>query len=443
MAIEITMPKLSDTMQEGTIVAWHVQVGDQVERGQIIAEVETDKASMEMEAFDAGVVTSLAVAEGETVPVGTLLATMGGDAEQPVEVVSAPEPGEVPLPEEEPYQDEPSLFDIPTMKPAAPATSQPVTPVVPVESAADDQPAASPAARKLAEQMGIDLQTVHGSGPGGRIVLADVERALPKEEPAPALVEETPPEPEESLEPEASPEPAVTEIPAVVATEEHHPGSGKSVKIRRLIARKMEKAWQTIPHFYVTMAVDMTDIIRFRKDLEVTINDFVVAATARALEEHPWVNATWNGEQGIELPHINIAMAVATDRGLYNPVIHNCEKLSLRQISNKAKELAEKANKQGQLKQEEMEGGTFTVTNMGMLGVESFGAIITPPQAAVLSVGTVKGEIVVDDQGEPAVAPVMRLTLAADHRVLDGADAAEFLGTIKSYLEAPIILVSD
>jgi pyruvate dehydrogenase E2 component (dihydrolipoamide acetyltransferase) len=191
------------------------------------------------------------------------------------------------------------------------------------------------------------------------------------------------------------------------------------------------------------MPVDMTDVIRFRRDLGVTINDFVLAATARALQEHPWVNATWNGEQGIELPDINIAMAVATDRGLYNPVIHNCEKLSLKQISVKAHELSEKAADQGRLKLKEMEGGTFSISNMGMHGVESFGAIITPPQAAVLSIGTVKGEIVVDEQGEPAVAPVMRMTLSADHRVLDGADAAEFLDTVKSYLEAPIMLVSD
>ena len=215
------------------------------------------------------------------------------------------------------------------------------------------------------------------------------------------------------------------------------------MKIRRLIARKMEEAWRTIPHFYVTMPVDMTDVIKFRKDLGVTINDFVLAATARALKEHPWVNASWNGEQGVELPDINISMAVATDRGLYYPVLHHCEKLTLKQISQNARALADKAANQGRLSPEEMEGGSFTITNMGMLGVESFCAIITPPQAAVLAVGTVKGEIVVDEQGEPAVATIMRLTLSADHRVLDGADAAEFLATVKSYLEAPIMLVAN
>ena len=219
-------------------------------------------------------------------------------------------------------------------------------------------------------------------------------------------------------------------------------GPGKSIKIRRLLARKMEEAWRTIPHFHVTMSVDMTDVIRFRQDLGMTINDFILASVARALKEHPWVNASWNGEQGVEIPSVGLAFAVATDCGLYYPVIAGCESLSLKQISATARQLAGKAHQCG-LSEEETGGGTFTVTNMGMLGVESFAAIITPPQAAVLSIGTVKGEIVVDEQGEPAVAPLMRMTLGADHRVLDGADAAEFLATIKSYLEAPVMLIAE
>jgi len=186
----------------------------------------------------------------------------------------------------------------------------------------------------------------------------------------------------------------------------------------------------------------MTDVIRFRKDLGFTINDFILAATSHALQEHPWVNSCWNGERGIEQEQVDLAMAVESERGLFYPVIRNCDSFTLRQLSQQAAGLADKAH-QGALAHEDMEDGTFTITNMGMLGVESFGALITPPQAAVLAVGTVKGEIVVDDQGEPAVAPIMRLTLSADHRILDGADAAGFLGTIKSYLEAPIVLVAD
>lgn len=216
-------------------------------------------------------------------------------------------------------------------------------------------------------------------------------------------------------------------------------GTVKSIKIRRLIAKKMEEAWKTIPHFHISVSVDMTDIIRLRQDQGVTINDFILAAVAQALKQHPWVNSCWNGEQGVEVESIGLSMAVATDCGLYYPVIKNCENLSLRQISKIARQLASRAH-QGVLTAEERSDGTFTVTNMGMLGVESFAAIITPPQAAVLAVGTVKGEVIVDEQGEPAVAPLMRMTLGADHRLLDGADAAEFLATIKSYLEAPVML---
>ncbi len=403
MTVEINMPKLSDTMKEGTLIEWFVAVGDSIERGQVIAEVETDKATMEMEAFDSGVIESLRVAAGQTVPVGTLLATLS-TASGTTSVAKDQTVGAV-------VKEQP----VPLKPPVAETPAFPV--VVPPPLGKSDRPVISPAARKLAGELGLDLKSIQGSGPRGRIVLADVERAGPEE----------------------MPETAYSRKISVAANS----SSGKSVKIRRLVARKMEEAWRTIPHFYVTMPVDMTDVIRFRKDLGVTINDFVLAATAKALQEHPWVNATWNGEQGVELADINIAMAVATDRGLYNPVLHNCEKLSLKQISAKARDLGEKAANKGRLQPQEMEGGTFTITNMGMLGVESFGAIITPPQAAVLSVGTVKGEIVVDEQGEPAVAPVMRLTLSADHRVLDGADAAEFLDTVKSYLEAPIMLVSE
>jgi len=279
----------------------------------------------------------------------------------------------------------------------------------------------SPAARKLADELGIDLSSLYGSGAQGRIVLADIERA------------------QSACSMDRRKQTAYQQKVSLPNLVER----GKLVKIRRLLALKMEKAWQTIPHVYVTISVDMTDVVRFRHDLGVTINDFILAATARALVEHPWVNATWNGEQGVELADINIAIAAATDRGLYYPVLHQCEKLSLRQISKKARELAEKTMLQAELPEQDCSGATFTITNMGMLGVESFNAIITPPQAAVLAVGTIKGEVVVDDQGDPAVAPIMRLTLSADHRVLDGVDVAEFLATIKCYLEAPIVLFQN
>ncbi len=215
----------------------------------------------------------------------------------------------------------------------------------------------------------------------------------------------------------------------------------KAVRIRRLIERKMVDSWQNVPHFFVTIAVDMTDIIRFRKDLGITINDFIMAATSAALKEHPWVNSHWVDGEAVEQTQINLAMAVATEGGLYYPVIKDIEQLSLKQLGRSAADLAEKAHL-GQLSDEDQEGGTFTISNMGMLGVESFSAIITPPQAAVLAVGTVKGEVVVDEHEELVVAPMVRVTLSSDHRVLDGADAAEFLDSLRSYLEAPVTLIA-
>ncbi len=217
------------------------------------------------------------------------------------------------------------------------------------------------------------------------------------------------------------------------------PAPGKSLKVRRLIARKMQESWRSVPHFFVTVAVDMTDVIGLRKSLGVTINDFILAAVVRSLREHPWVNSLWLDGEAVEQSAINLAMAVATECGLYYPVLADCGGLGLRELSRRAAELAAKAH-EGRLERKETTGGTFTVSNMGMLGVESFSAIITPPQAAVLAVGTIRGEVVVDDDGEPGIAPMLRLTLSADHRILDGADAAEFLGTLKIYLEAPITL---
>jgi pyruvate dehydrogenase E2 component (dihydrolipoamide acetyltransferase) len=226
-----------------------------------------------------------------------------------------------------------------------------------------------------------------------------------------------------------------------ISTAEAGARGKKNVRIRRLIELKMVDSWQNVPHFFVTIAVDMTDIIRFRKDLGITINDFILAAVSEALKEHPWVNSHWLDGEAVEQPQINLAMAVATEGGLYYPVIKNAERLSLKQIGKSAAGLAEKAHL-GQLSEEDQEGGTFTVSNMGMLGVESFSAIVTPPQAAVLAVGTVRGEVVVDEHEELVVAPMVRVTLSADHRILDGADAAEFLDSLRSYLEAPVTLIA-
>ncbi len=278
----------------------------------------------------------------------------------------------------------------------------------------------SPAAQKLAAELGIDPESLTGSGLQGTILLSDIKKR--------------------HFDSQLDSEDATAygrKISFSAASDR-----SQSIKIRQLLAKKMTQAWQSIPHFYVTISVDMTDVVGLHHDLGVTVNDFVLAATARALVEHPWVNASWDGERGVEHDEINIALATATDRGLFYPVVPRCETLGLLQLSGQAHALIEKAAVPGGLSEQDVANATFTVTDMGMYGVESLSAIITPPQAAVLSVGMIKGEVVVDNQGNPAVAPVMRLTLSADHRVLDGADAAEFLDTIKSYLEAPIMLLN-
>jgi len=278
---------------------------------------------------------------------------------------------------------------------------------------------ASPAARRLAADHGLALDHLVGSGPGGRILVADVERTLAEQR-------------------QSGRKKGADQLPRTDGGDGRN--SDKAVKIRRIMARKMTESWQTIPHFYVTYSVDMTDIIRFRKDLGLTINDFVLAGVVRSLREHPWVNSWWVDGEAVEQPKINIAIAIATDRGLYTPVVHDCAGMTVNDLSRMTRELGKRAHG-GKLKPEDLDGGTFTVSNMGMLGVESFRAIIMPPQAAVLALGSVRGEVIVDDAGEPGVAPVMRMPLAADHRILDGADAAEFMATLKSYLEAPITLI--
>jgi pyruvate dehydrogenase E2 component (dihydrolipoyllysine-residue acetyltransferase) len=434
MATEITMPKLSDTMEEGTILKWHVAEGDRVARGDIIAEVETDKAAMEMEAFEDGTVTALKVEEGETVAVGTVIAVLdeepaaeGGkkkskQLEPEPETASAAPPEAKPKPKAAKSEAKAEKPEAKAGKAEAKAAAPRPEPAARAEAVAEEEqrpggrePAASPAARRLAKEKGIDLSGVRGSGPGGRILVGDVELAVGTER-------------QQAAKPAAP-------------TAKGGGASGKSVKIRRIVARKMVEAWETIPHFYVTVAVDMTDVIRFRKDLKVSINDFILAATARSLQEHPWVNSHFVDGEAVEQAAINIALAVATDRGLYNPVVKDCAGVALREISRRSQSLAERAH-QGKLSQQDMEGGTFTISNMGMLGVESFSAIITPPQVAVLAVGTARGELVVDEHCETTIAPILRLTLSADHRAIDGADAAEFLGTLKSYLEAPVVLIT-
>lgn len=368
MAIEIRVPQLHEPDRPVTIKAWQVDEGEKVAQGDVLLELEGENLLIELEASVAGTFSRKLRKQEETVYEGEVLG------------IFVPEP-----------------------KAAINAVPQRIL--------------ASPAARKLAGELKIPLDYIDGSGPGGRIVLSDVERAY---------AERTPP---------------AVAVSRDLSRKAASRGSSERVRVRRLLASKMEEGWKTIPHFYLTISVDMSEVIRIRKDLRLTINDFVLSALTHALQEHPWVNSLWHGEEAVQKEQINLAVAVATEHGLYYPVIRQCETLSLKQLSEEMGMLADRAQS-GQLQSDEMDGGTFTLSNMGMLGVEKLQAIITPPQVAMLSVGTVKGEVVVDDQGEPAVAPLMRLTLAADHRVMDGADGADFLDTLKCYLQAPVMLMS-
>lgn len=415
MSQEIKMPKLSDTMEEGTVLAWRIKEGQTVKKGDIIAEVETDKAAMEMEAFGEGVVSAIKVKEGETVPVGTVLAVFESEAEESVKDAKKEEiaPDKT---KEEPTTN--STESMEEKKEPAPERTKEEKQPEPAEDQGKSFAArvwatakVSPEARALAEQKNIDLSRVRGSGPGGRIVRVDVEDYLARGDTG------------------RRPSAPVGREP-----------QKKSASLRKTIARKMTESWTGVPHFYVTVAVDMRDVMRFHRQLELSVNDFILAATARALAEHPEVNARWMDEGVKTLDAINLALAVAVDKGLYSPVIRDCARLSLRQIGERARELARKAQ-EGRLGAEDLSEGTFTVSNLGMFGVEAFAAIITAPQAAALAVGAVTEEVLADAHGNIEVVPRLRLTLSADHRVLDGADAAAFLNTLKGYLEAPVRLL--
>ena len=398
MAIDIRMPKLSDTMEEGTILAWKIKPGDHVSPGDIIAEVETDKAAMEMEAYDAGTVASVAVEAGQTVAVGTVLAVL--DAAQGSEAIASdPKKGEAPKAASK-GEPEPSA--------AKEGADQEKGERRGKEAATEDagRVAASPAARQLAQERGVDLAHMTGSGPGGRIVVADVEAAATNAKAGETGIGTTSP-----------------------------PATGG---LRQIVASKMLESWRTTPHFFVTVAVDMAAVERLRGHNGAHVTDYILAACGRALSRHPRVNSWYREGQAQPQATVAIAMAVATDRGLYNPVLRGCDQLSVEQVAEHRRDLVARATKGG-LRQDDLRDGTFTLSNLGMMGVESFTAIITPPQVAALAVGQVREEVVRRD-GVIYYVPMMRLTLSADHRSLDGADAAAFLATVRQLLEAPLLL---
>ncbi|HEY6871167.1 MAG TPA: dihydrolipoamide acetyltransferase family protein [Geobacteraceae bacterium] len=412
MATEITMPKLSDTMTEGRLLAWKKGVGEKVERGEIIAEVETDKATMELEAFTSGTLLEMRIKAGEMAPVGTVIAVIGAAGETASPQASPPEPvekaagaaAEAATPPAEPPPKAPEAAEAPRME------------IPPAPEGTEEK--ASPLVRRLAREKGIDLAQVPGSGPEGRILQEDLEGFLLKRE-KPA---------EKPARPEAAHPPV-------------YEGAQPLSRMRAAIAKNVSLAWQTIPHFSVTVAVDMGEAERVRQELKesgspVSLNDLIVKAAASAIGKFPLVNASF-GDDGITShAEANIGIAVALDDGLLVPVIRGCQGLTLKEIAARSRDLAEKA-RAGRISEAEISGGTFSVSNLGMYGVEEFMAVILPPQGAILAVGAVADQPVIKG-GHLAAARIMRATLSADHRLIDGAYAGRFLAELKRVLENPV-----
>jgi pyruvate dehydrogenase E2 component (dihydrolipoamide acetyltransferase) len=422
MPVDIVMPRLSDTMTEGTIARWLKKPGESVAKGEALAEIETDKALMQYESFEAGTLGEVKVADGETVPLGTTIAVLYREGEK-----AGAAPAKAPEKKKEALEAEAPKAEAP--KAEAPKPRVP-TEEVKAEAPARDEPKAaradggkvraSPLARRLAAERGIELSRIEGSGPGGRIVRADIESA-------PAAQAATP---------------AGTPAPAPLSSE-LKPFS----RMQAVVARRMVESKSQIPHFYVTMAVDMTAAMRFRTDSNAylgkeagfSVNDLFIKASALALRKFPTLNSSYT-EKGIQQhAEINVGNAVALPGGLVVPVIRNADQKTLPQIGAEVRGLAEKA-RSGGLSLADYEGGTFSISNLGMLGVEEFSAIVNPPQVAILAVGAVAQEPVVVE-GQLQVGQRCRITLSCDHRVVYGWDAGEFLRELKTLLESPFSLV--
>jgi len=455
VATELTMPQMGYDMQEGTVVRWLKTEGSPVKMGEAIAEIETDKAVVEFESYAEGVLQKILVAEGTTVAVGEAIAIVGDESELPV----AQTPDESTPPE----QAEPEVSTaIPLEAPAQPVSTnggmaaEAVAP--PLQS--EGRLFATPAAKKIAEEQGIDIRMIDGTGPGGRIVKEDVlsftsqpvdatappVSAPPETPPAPPVIEEAPaPEPETV---EAAPESVIaTPPPAPVGDIET--GLVPLSRMRQQIARVTVRSKSEKPHFYVTTDIDMTQAMALRgqinqslsdEGIRVTVNDLIVKACVLTLKIYPKFNAFYQ-ENGIKMnDSINIGIAIATEEGLIVPALLDCGEKSLKELAAASKDLAERSAN-GTLSNQEYAGGTFAISNLGMFGVSSFIAIIQPPQAAVLAVGAVAKRPVVGDDDQIKVAQIMTATISGDHRIVDGAEGAQFMNEVKCLLENPLSML--
>ena len=416
---DVLMPRLSDTMTEGVLSQWLKDEGALVHRGDVLAEIETDKATMELEAYDEGVLERHLVAPGTTVPIGQPIAVIGDGTGT---ASAAAGPSAAPA---EPAPAAPPAAAAPTAAAPAPAAPAPAALPEPAPGAAAVR--TSPLARATAREHGIDLTKITGTGPGGRIVRADVQAAItgaaPTAQPAPA--------------------PAPAPPPPAAAGDEKIPLSA----VRRITARRLTES-ATAPHFYLTAIVDAGRLLGFRAEInqrlaasgvKISVTDLLVRACAVTLRAHPEVNASWGGDHILRRANIHIGIAVAIDDGLIVPVIRDADRKSIGEIASEAHVLADRA-RAGKLTPDEFTGSTFTISNLGMYGIDHFTAVINPPEAAILAVGAATEEPVVRD-GQVVPATIMKLTMSIDHRVLDGATAAAFLHELVQVLEEPLRIV--
>lgn len=416
MAEIVRMPKLSDTMTEGVVAKWHKKVGDKVKSGDLLADIETDKATMEFESFQDGVLLHIGVNQGKAAPVDSILAILGKEGED-VKAIIEEDNKKTPAPKEEEKKAEPAPVEksVPAAeKKAEPVAAQQTVPQAAPVSNGDGRIKASPLAKKLAKDKNVMIGKLRGSGDGGRVVKRDIETFLHSGS-------------------------ANTFVGVEGFKEE--PVS----QMRKTIAKRLAESKFSAPHFYLTMEIDMDETVRAREvvnavaSVKISFNDFVIKAVAGALREHPKVNSSWLGDKIRYNDHIHIGVAVAVEDGLLVPVVRFADGKTLSQINMEVKTYAQKA-KEKKLQPSDWEGNTFTISNLGMYGIDEFTAIINPPDACILAVGGVKQVPVVKD-GQIVPGNIMKVTLSCDHRVVDGATGASFLQTFRTLMENPVLLL--
>ena len=421
--IVVNMPRLSDTMEEGTVATWLKKVGDVIEEGDILAEIETDKATMEFESFNAGTLLYIGIGEGEAAPVDSLLAIIGPSG---ADISAVLNPAAAPVVTASVAANDAAVAPV-----ATPAPKAPVTPAAVLNASVQaGRIFASPLAKKLAKEKGISLSEVKGTGEQGRIVKIDIERFTPVAAQAALATSATP---------------FSAQAPILAAGEEHYT-EVKNSQMRKVIAKRLGESKFSAPHYYLTVEVDMDNAMASRSqinslpDTKVSFNDLVLKASAMALKKHPQVNTTWQGDTTRFNSHVHMGVAVAVPDGLVVPVVRFADQQSLSQIGAAVKDLAGKARDK-KLTPAEMEGSTFTVSNLGMFGIQEFTSIINQPNSAILSVGAIVQKPVVKG-GAVIVGNTMKVTLACDHRTVDGATAAAFLQTLQAFLENPVTMLA-